>query len=166
MTLHHKAYLFDFPAFENELLPLLTRAIEADNASRLRAFVEESRDSLSSPYDGTPLTPDWEHLLEAGDVQELADFALTKFYSVNADRGVGETWIDLSESLSESPQRALLGRALDGFDPGRQGSYFQHPADVAGSIAALSGCSHPALSSYVSLLQSANERGLGVYITF
>jgi len=148
------------------LLPILLEAIDTNNDASLREFLSRSISECYSPYDGEPLTAPWESNLEAGDIQELADFALTKFYAPDANQGVGHNWIELDAQLPEEARRALLGLSVAGFDPGRQGAYFQSPSDVAKSATALSGCPHPELLSYRKLLEESRRQGLGAYITF
>jgi hypothetical protein len=128
---------------------------------RVREFLSRSISECYSPYDGEPLTAPWESNLEAGDIQELADFALTKFYAPDANQGVGHNWIELDAQLPEEARRALLGLSVAGFDPGRQGAYFQSPSDVAKSATALSGCPHLNFSVIVSYWKNRAVKGLG-----
>ena len=166
MTLDHKAYVFDWVSFEKELLPILREAVGTNSDASLREFLSRNISECCNPYDGEPLTPPWESNLEIGDVQELADFALTKFYDPDVDQGVGHNWIELDSQLPGEARRALLGFPVPGFDPGRQGAYFQSPSDVATSATALSTCPHPELVSYRELLETSRSQGFGAYVTF
>jgi hypothetical protein len=170
MSMCHKAFAFDWMSFERELLPILLSALEANETAGLTAFIESNIGTLSDPYEGETLTEDWQSLLENQDVQELGDFALTRYYDPSDDCGLGDDWITLNASLSAPAQAALLGSPLgpetNRFDPGRMGSYFQTPADVRRSRASLRPLKAAPIRLYKSLLDRCGRRGLGVYVTF
>src|SRR6516225_7117727 len=105
----HKAFAFNWTAFDVDLAPILLAALEADDGSELAQFIDQHRDRLTNPYNGDPLPPDWRSAMEAGDVQELADFALTRYYCVRDDHGIGPAWLGLSGSLSADQSGAMLG---------------------------------------------------------
>jgi hypothetical protein len=121
---------------------------------------------VRDPYEGEPLTEDWRSKLEAGDVQELADFAVTRYYQPSADFGIGEAWQALSNELPEAERAALLGSPFEGFDPGRMGSYFQSERVAAHSLRALRNLSGPAAERFKQGLSEAVDSGRGIYVTF
>ncbi|KAF0813556.1 hypothetical protein IGB42_01907 [Andreprevotia sp. IGB-42] len=166
MSLDHKAYQFDWNAFSASLLPLLQNALTNDNADALRGFIQANLNHCSSPHDGEPLDSGWETQLTAHDIQELADFALTRHYDPAGNHGLGGAWQSTAAHLPEAAQAALLGNALPGFDPGRQGAYFQTPDEVIRSIHQLAQQSHPATDSFRALLRAARQSGHGIYVTF
>jgi hypothetical protein len=166
MSLDHNAFEFDWVEFSSDLLPVLEAAIRADSGAALTEFIRRNLDTCRNPYDGRSLDDSWEESLEAGDLQELADFALTKFYDPGNSQGLGFEWMDVSARLPAPCRQALLGTALAGFDPGRQGSFFQTPAEVVQSIERLAGQSDPALASFKMLLVSARRNQRGIYTTF
>src|SRR4051812_47274759 len=108
MSMSHKAFAFDWDEFDGGLVPILAAALDAQDGTELAAFIERERDHLTDPYEGDPLPTDWRALLEVGDVQELADFALTRYYRVREERGIGPAWIGVGQSLPECQTRALL----------------------------------------------------------
>ena len=134
MTLEHKAFEFDWEQFSGELRSAFVWALENDDATELREFVNQYTSICKSPYDGIALPTNWAQLLENDDTQEIADFALTKYYDPSEGKGLGQRWLQLERSMSNACRQALLGRPIDTFDPGRLGSYFQSPADVLQSI--------------------------------
>jgi hypothetical protein len=168
--MEHKAFAFDWTAFERDLRPILERALVDNEEAPLRAFIETHRAELIDPYEGDPLPPEWEESLEAGDIQELADFALTRFYDPQEAHGVGYAWIRLDDMLPPPAAAALLGKAVGPvenlFGPGRMGSYFQSPAQVRQSLTALASISNPELADYRKLLERCAAEGCGLYVTF
>lgn len=56
MSMTHKAYAFNWKAFEidefSPLSPLLIQALESDDASSLIRYIENHRDSLKDPDEG------------------------------------------------------------------------------------------------------------------
>lgn len=174
MAFEHRAFCFDFRAFEAELAPLLYRALSDEDAEAIRDFVERNREALTDPYEGEPLSEEWEEMLEARDVQAYGDFALTKYYSPKEDIGLGTEWTSVGDRLRGT------GSGLDGtllgipfgppvkqFDPGRMGSYFQSPEMVAEHLRRLE---KEPLDSDIdrakSVLRAAQEVGIGLYVTF
>jgi hypothetical protein len=179
MPMSHKAYAFDWRAFErDELSGLLSRALETGDVSGLVAYVERNRHALRDPYEGDPLGGDWEALLGNRDVHEYGDFALTRFYDPAADSGLGPCWNEIDAALPEEGRLALLGSPLgpahNRFDPGRYGSYFQTPPRVARSLALVRGFDLPGLDEndreflgrFEGLLKECVAAGLGLYVTF
>jgi hypothetical protein len=170
MSMDHKAFAFDWNAFATELAHLLEIGLRDDDSDALGAFVDAHRAACRNPYTGDALEADWRDALESADVQEVADFALAKYYDPADDHGLAGSWMALSERLSTAQQNALLGElfgpATRRFDPGRQGSFFQTPARVRESLRALSALDEAEMGSFLALLVDAQERGLGVYTTF
>lgn len=166
MSFDHKAYAFDWHSFSGEMLPWLTHALERNDCTRFRSFIQESMDACSDPYDGEPLAPDWEETVDVNDVQQLADFALTKYYEPSDDHGLSGIWIELDERLPSDLKLALLGRSIDGFDPSRQGSYFVKPDDAWRYASMLRGVADEAVQEYARFLARAASEGRGLYVTF
>ena len=139
--------------------------MNTDDGAELAEFIQQQRGRLTDPYNGDPLPEDWRALLESGDVQELANFALTRYYRVWDDHGVGGAWLGLRESLTERQSRALLGAPFgDGdrlFDPGRLGSYFQSPVITHQSLVALAGLAAEEVQPFRELLAECAARGSG-----
>jgi len=142
MSFSHKAFAFSSESFAEELAPLLSQSLASRSTSLLEAFIERHISACSCPYDGEPLGPEWRELLEMGTTQELADFALTKYYEPTEDFGLGEAWGQVEATLLAPQRAALLGTALGPpdnlFDPGLQGRGAA-PGREARSCAALDG---------------------------
>ena len=170
MSMSHKAFAFDWNAFHGDFAPILRAALDANDVTELAEFIDQERDQLTDPYNGDPLSGDWRSMLEASDVQELADFALTRYYRVREDHGIGPRWLEVSESLPVAQSAALLGKPFGVgnqlFDPGRLGAYFQAPALVVQSLASLAVATGVQLRSFRELLAACAGRQLGVYVTF
>lgn len=174
----HRAYAFAHAAFVAELSPLIVRALESDDVADLEKFVDENLASLTDPYEGEPLDASWRDLLEEGDVQELADFALTKFYDGDLDMGLDQDFQGLAEELEQAgaSHQLMLGTPLgtepNVFDPGRQGSYFQSESDVERGRASLSELVarspelEGTLAPLLGMFQQAARQGRGLYVTF
>lgn len=166
--MEHKAFAFDWNAFQGDLAPVLREALSSDAEAELAAFIERHRQSLTDPYEGEPLPEDWSSLMDNRDVQEHGDFALTHYYSPTDDFGIGGSWLALADSFPAA--HALLGTPFGPehrlFDPGRMGSYFQAPDTVNKSLRELSNADRPELSDFVNLLENCRTGGMGVYVTF
>jgi hypothetical protein len=165
--MEHKAFSFDWIAFGRHLRPILYTALESDSTAGLIGFIDHHRASLTDPFEGEPLPEGWRSLLENGDVHEYGDFALTGYYSPQVDFGIGHAWLRLSHEVSNTG--ALLGTPFgpesNRFDPGRMGSYFQTPEDVADSLNALASQHYPEFATFVDLLERCGVENLGVYVT-
>jgi hypothetical protein len=109
MSMDHRAFAFDWTAFEGGLLPILVRALETEDQGPLSSFIEAHRRELRDPYEGDPLPHDWRSLLEHGGVQELADFALTRYYRPEDDRGLGPEWQAIDDMAAPAVRATLLG---------------------------------------------------------
>ena len=88
MSMSHKAFAFDWRTFERELLPVLVHALSTDSGDGLVRFVDSNITHCTDPYEGEPLLPNWKDSLGTGDVQELGDYALTKYYDATDDCGL------------------------------------------------------------------------------
>jgi hypothetical protein len=170
MAMLHKAYAFDWIAFKSGLLRKLTTALRTDDPTSLLRFIAENRKQIKDPYEGDPLSDDWQEAYDAHDVQTIADFALTRYYDPAADYGIDYEWGRIAEERPDIAYTLLLGKPVgprsNRFDPGRYGSYFQRPGELPATLENLSIIREPALRSFRALLRSSSRRGLGVYVTF
>ncbi len=178
MTMAHRAFAFDYPKFHDELRPVLLRALETNDTTALRGWIDAHLSLLVDPDDGEPLPKNWQKSLALGDVHELGDFALTKYYDGDLDIGLDVDWEALGELLEKSglDPALTLGTALGQddapFDPGRQGSYFQTPAEVAAAVTQLQTLlqAQPALATQLAplqgMFQQAARHRCGLYVTF
>lgn len=161
--MEHKAFHFEWGLFEKEFLPFLSPALKTENPNKIIDFIESSLNHISDPYNGNPLTHNWKDELASLSIQHIADYALTKYYSVNDDFGLGDSWVKLSDSLLQVELDAFLGNSLKGFDPGCYGSYFQSPEQIKISIDILSKSENRTVKSYVESLSKVSN---GLYVTF
>lgn len=179
MAMSHKAFAFDWSAFEaDDLYEIVVKALSSGDTAGLAAYIDENLEDLKDPYEGDPLPEDWRTMLANHDVDELADFALTRFYDPAEDWGIWDQWLAIQERLPELDQAALLGTplGLNGkyFDPGREGSYFQTPSQVSESLNRirrfclpdLEDCRRESLDRFKELLQECVESSSGLYVTF
>lgn len=170
MSISHKAFAFDWNAFDVGLAPILRKALDDDDAAGLVEFIEQERSRFTDPYNGDALPEDWRRRMEVGDVQELADFALTRYYRVGEDRGVGSAWLSVTKTLTAEQSVALLGTPFGMlerlFDPGRLGSYFQSPLMVMRSLMSLDDIAGEEVQQFRELLAECAARQFGVYVTF
>ncbi len=175
MSMSHKAFVFDWTEFvQDELHTLLPAALASGDTDALVRYIDANLDDLADPYEGEPLTVDWEEMLRSRDVQELADFAMTRFYDPTDDRGLWDQWRTIDARLPPEDQAALRGEPFATFDPGRQGSCFQTPQQVAASLARARGFDLPDLEDYqrgsldrfLELLAECEATGSGLYVTF
>jgi hypothetical protein len=103
MSFDHKAFAFEWTSFHSEMAELLGRALRSGDPSSLEKFIDSNISACSSPYDGEKLDADWRKALEVGGLQEIADFALTKYYDPAADHGLHEEWADIESGLPRNP---------------------------------------------------------------
>ncbi len=172
----HKAFALDWNGFDRLLRPIFVRALQSDDTSELIGFIETHREQLCDPDEQTPLSADWQAGVGLGDVQRLADFALTRFYDPANDDGLGYGWLPHFDALPLSVQRATLGETVgEGnrlFDPGRLGSYFQSPVQVQESAKAMAaieldvGEEAEEFDRFAALLARCATGGFGLYVTF
>lgn len=178
MSMLHHAYLFDHRRFEAELLPALSRALDTGGSDELRGWVHLHRAELTDPYEGEPLTDTWEEKVELSDPHQYGDFALTRYYRVRDDRGLGDQWRFVAEVLQHvvGNEAMMLGAPVgprtNVFNPGKRGSYFQPPAEVSrhllllkSAIRKFPSAAEP-LEQLQALLQAAVAARQGLYITF
>lgn len=170
MSMEHKGYAFDWQKFKAELLPVLIEALETGEIQDLLQFIEKNRDQLTDPYDGMPLNSNWQSMLFSPNAHVYGDYALTKYYDVSEQTGVGYAWIEISDRLPKEAARALLGEALGPkhnlFDPGKMGSYFQQPEQVRISLKVLEKLNVPEIDEFRRLLSRCATEDKGVYVTF
>jgi hypothetical protein len=173
--MEHKAFVFDYHPFEQELLPILSEALNSNDCTQLIRFIQSSLSSLTDPYEGEPLTIGWEDLIETADAHQYGDLALTKYYDPKHDIGLGAGWNSVQElmplELTTSPILGhLIGPQSNLFDPGKLGSYFQSQNQVQESIHLLSKVAHhnlsPKLDEAVQVLEQALRCKKGLYVTF
>ncbi|HEY4375308.1 MAG TPA: hypothetical protein VGN52_25515 [Burkholderiales bacterium] len=170
--MEHKAYLFDWTAFERDALHgLLQSALATGDTEGLAGYIGDHLEDLKNPYDAGPLDEYWEELLEAKDAHEYGDFALTRFYDPAEDGGIGAEWMQVDGLLAAPDDKAALlgtafGKGETCFDPGRMGSYFQTPAQVADSLRRVRQMGRPELEEFAGLLAAAAAAGSGIYVTF
>lgn len=170
--MEHKAFVFKYREFEEELLPLLQAALAAHEPRLLREFIEAERSSFSDPYEGEGLGDDWPEFIETPDVHQYGDFALTKYYKPADDIGLGRAWEDIQELLQTKlgASDAVLGRALVGgeetFDPGKMGSYFQTADDVRHHLRQVERIGDSRLEPLAAILRKAYCEQAGLYVTF
>ena len=178
MTMAHRAFAFDHTRFNDELGPVLLRALETTDTTALRGWIDDHVNQLVDPDEGEPLPKNWQALLAVGDVHELGDLALTRYYDGDLDIGLDLDWQDLGELLKKAgldPALTLgtpLGPEQAPFDPGRQGAYFQTAAEVSAALAQLQGLlqAQPTLATELSplqgMFQQAARHRCGLYVTF
>lgn len=179
MAMEHKAFIFDYALFEQELLPTIKRAIESGKKNELIDFIRKNVEKLKDPYEGDQLSEDWENMIENGDIDEYADFCLTKYYDPTQDIGLGNDWIvaqELFETYVPGSGNILLGMPIhvgdEYFDPGKMGSYFcsfEHLKEGLGTISELAR-SGLVGSREIDLIEGIylKARGMnkGLYVTF
>ena len=171
MSFDHKAFAFDWGSFQAEMAGLLGQALRTGNAANLERFIDANLSGCASPYDGEKLDAGWRRSLGIAGLQEIADFALTKYYDPSDDHGLHEEWGEVESGLPESARYALLGTPFrEGsdavFDPGMMGSYFQSPEQVRASLVTLRAVDAKELESYVRFLASVVRETKGLYVTF
>jgi hypothetical protein len=180
MSFEHKAFIFDLSTFTRELKPLLESSLCLGDFDKVRNFIVDNKSVLVDPYEGEPLDEKWEDMIEDRDIHQYGDFALTKYYSLADDQGLGGEWETFQEFISDfrdlnfSPFLGLpLG--VDGifFDPGKMGSYFQSENEVSESLIKIKEVEWElgnelldSLKGYTELLERAVREKKGVYVTF
>jgi hypothetical protein len=180
----HHAYAFDLYALaRDELRSILLDALSSGDTNGLIRYIGANRHHLKDRYEGGPLSDSWQHwqdVLVNLDVQELGDFALTRFFDPEDDRGLMENWFRIQEHLSEADRATLLGTSLRSssayFDPSGLGAYFQTPQQVVKSLARVQRIELPdlkfkemldeSLELLKGLLEECAEAGNGLYVTF
>jgi hypothetical protein len=169
MTMEHKAFVLDDAAFERGLRPLLEQSLRSGDLEPLRKFIETHREELRDPCEGAPLEYDWESMIERRDPEQYGDFALTLYYDPSADLGLGAQWQPIERALEARGISAqlLLGSAVPGFDPGKQGSYFQSAGQVSSAMRRLEQSGNADdVAPALTMFRTAASAGRGLYITF
>jgi len=161
--MEHKAFDFFWNSFEEELLPILQTALNNENSELLLNFIDLNLKHISDPYEGDLLMDNWRDELNILPIQDIADYALTKYYSVDKPFGLGESWVDIRDNLTKKEVDALLGSAFDNFDPGCYGSYFQSIDELKINTTLLSKVKNSTIESYVDDLSKVSN---GLYVTF
>lgn len=137
--MEHKSFLFNTSAFKKELSEIILTAGDTENEDLLTCFINENLEDLKSPYSGEELTGEWEEELGTEDVQELADFAMTKYYNPDEELGLSYNWDTLLESFDKldlkfNSEYYILGESLKSenfnLDPGRMGLGFVNSKDI------------------------------------
>jgi hypothetical protein len=131
----HKAYVFDFEPFEQELMPLLEQAVAGGGVEPLLPFLDQHRSELQWTRT-IPLPQDLHAWCRQAGPQEVGGLALTAYYDVKENIGIGADWWSAQDTLArlgEDPD-ILCGWVLQKsgalFDPGGLGSYFQDVFDA------------------------------------
>lgn len=171
MSFDHKAFAFEWTPFQVEMAGLLGQALRTGDASRLERFIDANLAVCASPYDGEKLNSGWRRSLTVAGLQEIADFALTRYYDPSDDHGLHDEWGEIEGRLSETARNALLGTPFrEGehavFDPGLMGSYFQSPEQVRASLSTLRALDAKDLKDYVYFLSTVVREAKGLYVTF
>ncbi|WP_438347720.1 hypothetical protein ACP8HI_18885 [Paenibacillus sp. FA6] len=91
MAMEHKAYLFDTDAFSEELREIIITSGATMDTDSLKAFIIKNIGKARSVYTSELLNNEWEREIENGNVQELADFAMTCYYSPEEELGFSYT---------------------------------------------------------------------------
>ena len=141
MSIDHKAYLFQYDKFQEELADALYRSLQTGIVRPLREFIDRHCGSLTDLATAKRLGEDWEQKYgRDADVQGYADLTLTRYYDLTASLGLGYGFDALTAYLRSVPFLArhaecLIGGTLFGpkgkrLDPGRMGTGFLSPAEV------------------------------------
>jgi hypothetical protein len=180
MPVEHRAFLFNWTAFNEDLRVILEPALYSGDIDELIAFIRQHMVNLRDPYSRQRLEGDWETKLRFRDVQELGDVAMTEYYDPRADIGLGvesERLEELYDAFGINPAfamvpvlGAILGPDDNPFDPGRLGSYFQTPEHVVGNHLFLTQRAEKMdileLDAAITMLNRAALANMGLYITF
>ena len=168
--MEHKAFEFDWQTFKDELLGVLVQSLEQDNADELISFIDKNNSKIKDPYEGEPIDSNWRENIEVGDVQEYADYAITKYYDPSESYGLDYDWMEIDDSLPEDIKDVLLGKTITGagnaFDPGRMGSYFQSTEELALSLSILKKQSREDLADFINFMNACINNNKGMYVTF
>lgn len=141
MGMEHKSFLFDTDKFKKELMLTIIKSVEVNSSEMLLTFINTNLSEIQSPYTGDSLTDGWEEEINNGDIQELSDFALTKYYSPDEELGLAYDWDALLEAIDGLPLKLqrdyyILGQPLETesfvLDPGAMGMGFVFAEDIPG----------------------------------
>lgn len=176
MSIDHKAYLFDHTAFERQLAPVLSEALETGCVEPLRRFILRHGDQLTDPDTEEPLDEDWEaSAAEEDGVQWYADRALTLFYDLaGGSEGLGQGYDALHAYLRTIPllrdeaDTLLFGRLFGPpgrrLDPGFMGTGLVSEKEVRRLHRLLEECDFPPVPGpgsplYAGCLYPPEEEG-------
>ena len=168
----HKAFLFSYQPFRQELLPLIEDSLATGNLAPLQRFVDTNLAVLRSPYSGKPLKVTWRSLLETESVDEYGDFALTKYYDPRLDIGLCGAWQTLNAKVADLGWKfsPILGRPIGNsdrvFDPGKMGTYFQTESEVIEGLLMLQGLRNTLFDPMIRILEEAAQGKMGLFVTF
>src|SRR5437762_1246641 len=98
--MEHKAFPFDYWSFDKELRPLVERSLATGESELLRSFIALHWRTLKDPYEGRPLSLQWEEILETRDPHQYGDHALTKYYDPTNDIGLGPLWDEVQKAIT------------------------------------------------------------------
>jgi hypothetical protein len=179
MSMEHKAYVFDYEAFERELASILRVALERNDCTALIEFIENNLESLKDPYQGEPLSSCWQSMIETRDSHQYGSFALTKYYDPRQNIGLYSDWRPIHDAMERETGDAasillgdVFGSASNSFDPYKIGSFFQSSRQVERNLCMVQtlAASRPELSDLLgparSMLQRPASEGKGLYIAF
>lgn len=152
----HKAYLFRYDQFQQELAGSLQRSLQTDEVGPLRRFINRYRASLTDQETEEALAEDWEEVYGAPpDVQQYADLALTRYFDVNENLGLGHGFDALSAylrsvaSLSGQAGALICGERFgpkgQRLDPGQMGTGLVSPEEAARLAKLLASADWPAI---------------------
>jgi hypothetical protein len=79
VSFKHKAFVLDYQSFESQLKDILESALENKNVSQLSEYISRNQTHLKDPYEGEPLTSEWESMIESQDPHQYGDFSLTMY---------------------------------------------------------------------------------------
>jgi hypothetical protein len=174
----HKAYTFNYESFKKELEPILLRSLNNGNNSEIKEFMKNRFSQLTDPYEGNPLSDDWENQLIAKDPHQYGNIALTYYYDPKEDIGLDYDWVDFSEYFEAkfgnrmSPILGFkIGTEERDFDPGKLGSFFQSPEIVKSHLKLIQILKNKdpkfeLLSQVEEMLLKAAKKDTGLYATF
>ncbi|WP_335152798.1 hypothetical protein [Nostoc sp.] len=179
MSMEHKAFVFDYDTFLQELADILVNALVINQSKDLITFIENNFSYLKYPDEGEPLDSFWKETIDTNDISQYGDFAITKYYNPQCDIGLGYDWLPLYDMLLNEMDKdisPLLGKnfGIPGnyFNPGKMGSYFQSLEQVKNNFELLSLLLNekkeylPNLALLIKMLANALDLDKGLYITF
>jgi hypothetical protein len=156
MSIDHKAYLFQYDAFQEELADLLHRALQTGEVGRLHEFLNRHRTSLTDQATQEPLAEDWEEEYgQQPDVQQYADLALTRYYEVSDNLGLSHgfdalgVYLGTVSPLARHADQLICGKLFGPkgrrLDPGRMGTGLVSSSEAARFAKLLAGMKWPVI---------------------
>jgi hypothetical protein len=156
MSIDHKAYLFRYDQFQEELADLVLRSLRTGELGPLRTFINRHRASLTDHATEEPLADDWEEEYgQEPDVQRYADLALTRYYDLTDNLGLGygfDALLAYLRTVSRLARHAdglicgsLFGPKGKRLDPGRMGTGLVSPPEAARFAQLLAGAKWPTI---------------------